>query len=61
MFTVRYSLFRSDVLCRKPRCGLLESLEYTFVLERMVGVQVMMEVTIILGLGATLLLSQELT
>jgi hypothetical protein len=48
-------------LCRSPYCGLLDSLEYTAVPERMVSVQVMKEDAIILGLGAALPSSEELT
>jgi len=48
-------------LYRSPYCGLLDSLEYTAVPEGMVGAQVMKGDAIILGIGAALLSSQELT
>jgi hypothetical protein len=48
-------------LCRSPYCDLLDSLEYTAVPKRVVGVQIMKEDAIILGLGVALPSSQKLT
>jgi len=48
-------------LFRSHYCDLLDSVEYTAVPKRVVGVQIMKEDAIILGFGATLPSSQKLT